>query len=241
MHVQRLVSFPMYDFPEVRHYTIRFWNAVVDQLAKEGVPDLRETIVPDPACEKSVAEGSLLLGQVCGYPLTHAYSGQLRVIATPCYSTPYSSGPEYCSVVVVRKDSTYQTVADLRHTRCAVNGYDSNSGMNMLRALVAPLSHNGRFFSKVFATGSHKSSLDNIASGNADCCAIDCVLYTLFLRYDVPEAKQTRVLPTPGFGHKRHRAALRANAGRTSLSIRGLASLALAYPAVSGGPIRCGD
>src|SRR5437762_5321023 len=185
MPVQRLVNFSTYDFPEVRDHTIRFSNAVIDQLAQRGF--LAETVLTDAEWKKSVAEGSLLMGQVCGYPLTHAYSGRLRVIATPCYSTPYSSGPEYCSVVVVRRDSTYQTVADLRHTRCAVNGYDSNSAMNMLRALVAPLSHNGRFFSKVFATGSHKSSLDNIASGNADCCAIDCVLYTLFLRYDVPE------------------------------------------------------
>ena len=55
--------------------------------------------------------------------------------------------------------------------------------MNALRALVAPVSDRGRFFSHVKVSGTHAGSLEMIKRGAADVAAIDCVTYALLGRY----------------------------------------------------------
>ena len=61
----------------------------------------------------------------------------------------------------------------------AVNTPDSNSGMNVLRHAVASLNVDGRFFSRILASGGHLYSLRAVASDEADIAAIDCVSYQL--------------------------------------------------------------
>jgi ABC-type phosphate/phosphonate transport system substrate-binding protein len=69
----------------------------------------------------------------------------------------------------------------MRGTICAVNGRESHSGMNALRALVAPASHAGRFFAEVKVTGTHAASIAMVQSSAADIAAIDCVTHALIL------------------------------------------------------------
>jgi ABC-type phosphate/phosphonate transport system substrate-binding protein len=64
-----------------------------------------------------------------------------------------------------------------------INEHDSHSGMNALRALVAPVSRKGRFFSRVEISGSHTASVDMVRNGSADVAAIDCVTYALLQRH----------------------------------------------------------
>ena len=61
----------------------------------------------------------------------------------------------------------------------AVNTPDSNSGMNVLRHAVASGNVDGRYFSRVLASGGHLYSLQAVARGEADIAAIDCVSYQL--------------------------------------------------------------
>lgn len=75
-----------------------------------------------------------------------------------------------------------------------MNGFNSHSGANALRALVAPLSRNGRFFSKVRVSGAHISSLAYLRAGEADVVAMDCVLHALLLRHRPHAMSGTRVL-----------------------------------------------
>lgn len=70
----------------------------------------------------------------------------------------------------------------LRGSRCVVNELDSNSGMNLLRAAVAPLANGGRFFGSVAVSGSHLRSVEMVASGEADVASIDCVSFAHFQR-----------------------------------------------------------
>jgi hypothetical protein len=64
-----------------------------------------------------------------------------------------------------------------------VNGFNSYSGTGSLRALVAPLSRDGRFFGTVKVSGAHVRSVEMVRAGEADVAAIDCVTYTLLGRY----------------------------------------------------------
>jgi ABC-type phosphate/phosphonate transport system substrate-binding protein len=120
---------------------------------------------------------ALLLGQACGYPLMTSLAGKVRLIGTPCYDFAGCEGYRYCSFVVVAADAAAQRPQDLRGLRAAVNQAHSHSGMNALRHLVAPLSHDGRFFSDVIASGSHLASMRMVAEGQADVAAIDCITW----------------------------------------------------------------
>jgi ABC-type phosphate/phosphonate transport system substrate-binding protein len=85
-------------------------------------------------------------------------------------------------------------LASLRGRRCVVNELDSNSGMNLLRAAVAPLAQGGRFFGSVTVSGSHLRSVEMVASGEADVASIDCVSFTHFRRLYPSLVSGVRVL-----------------------------------------------
>jgi ABC-type phosphate/phosphonate transport system substrate-binding protein len=86
------------------------------------------------------------------------------------------------------------TLADFRGRRCVINELDSNSGMNLLRAAVAPLAAGGRFFDSVVVSGSHLRSVNMVASGEADISAIDGVSFAHFQRLYPSVVGQLRVL-----------------------------------------------
>jgi ABC-type phosphate/phosphonate transport system substrate-binding protein len=108
------------------------------------------------------------------------------------YSAPGCEGKRYRSVIVVR--GAGGTLADFRGRRCAVNELDSNSGMNLLRAAVAPLATGGRFFGSVVVSGSHHRSVEMVASGEADVAAVDCVSFAHFQRLYPSVVGQLRIL-----------------------------------------------
>jgi ABC-type phosphate/phosphonate transport system substrate-binding protein len=85
-------------------------------------------------------------------------------------------------------------IADLRGAHCAVNGLESQSGYNALRALIAPYARDGRFFGKVTVTGAHAESIARVASGEIDVAAVDCVTHALLARHRPAALAGTRVL-----------------------------------------------
>src|SRR6266404_4455866 len=96
-----------------------------------------------------------------------AGAGGLQLVATPCYDAPGCDGPSYCSILVVAAGSQATSPADLQGKRAAFNTPDSQSGMNALRAVIAPLAEGGRFFAEIIETGGHAASLDLVAAGGA--------------------------------------------------------------------------
>ena len=110
----------------------------------------------------------------------------MHLVATPAYRAAGCDGARYCSILLVREDDPAETLADLRGRRVAFNATDSQSGYNSLRAAVAPLARDGRFFAGSMATGAHAESVIAVAAGEADLCAVDCVTWALLAR-DEPE------------------------------------------------------
>ncbi len=178
-----VASMPMYDLPEVRGALDGLWDGLARHLRREGVAGVPDRIVHDRPFRELWTDPDLRFSQCCGYDLVNGYANTLQPIATPHFDAPECEGCEYASVIVVREDCAAADVSEMRGAVCAVNEHNSHSGMNALRALVAPASRDGRFFSRVETSGAHAASVEMVGNGGADIAAIDCVTYALLQRH----------------------------------------------------------
>jgi ABC-type phosphate/phosphonate transport system substrate-binding protein len=198
----------MYDLPDVTSATDSWWAGLARAFGREGVPGVPERLDREIAMDTLWRSPELLFSQTCGYPLTHAYQGCLRVIATPIYAADDCSGPDYCSLIFVREDDPAAALGDLRGRTVAVNNPDSQSGYSALRASVAPLAEDGAFFGRVVESGGHPNSLAMVQSGEADVCAADCVTFALLARHRPAAVEGLRVLDrsprAPGLPYVTH-------------------------------------
>lgn len=190
----RVASMPMYDMPEVRPALDALWAGLARHLAGAGIAEVPEALVYDRALADLWHDPDLLFSQCCGSDLIDRYAGKLQPLAVPHYDVPGCEGAEYSSAIVVAEDAAATDVAQLRGAVCAINGPGSHSGMGALRALIAPLSRGGRFFSEVKVSGGHAASLEMVGRGEADVAAIDCVTYALLARYRPASIAGTRIL-----------------------------------------------
>ena len=188
-----LASLPMYDFPEVTAATDSWWRGVASALQRAGLDAVPEALTRDPDVDVWNSQ-ELLLSQTCGYTLTHALAGVIELVATPAYSADGCSGVDYCSLIVVSEDNPAAGLGDLRGAVCAYSRRHSHSGYNALRAAVAPLADGGAFFSRTTESGGHPASIELVASGKADVCAVDCVTHALIAQCQPDVLGGTRVL-----------------------------------------------
>jgi ABC-type phosphate/phosphonate transport system substrate-binding protein len=179
MAPERIAALPMYDFPHVRDAHDAFWTALADRLTASGLRDVPRKLTRELGHFDVWRHPALLFAQGCEYPLAKSFADQVRLVATPRYSAPGCEGASYRSAIIVRRDET-GSLADFRGRRCVVNEMDSNSGMNLLRAAVAPIAGGARYFASVVVSGSHRRSAGMVASGEADVAAVDCVSFAHF-------------------------------------------------------------
>lgn len=191
---QTLASLPWYDLREVRSATDALWTEFSRQFRLASLTDVPRRLNRDVAYDRQWTSERFLFGQACGYDVRIAYRDQLQIVATPCYAVPGCRAANYSSYVVVREDAPYESIEDLSGARCVINTPTSHSGMNVLRALVAPLHCDGRFFSSVRLSGSHERSLRMIQRREVDVAAIDCVTHALLAAYRPQELAECRVL-----------------------------------------------
>jgi hypothetical protein len=191
---------PMYWFPETVEVHQSLWQAIAEELDTLGYTDIPERLTPPPEHYKDMWQPGLLLGQTCGYPLVtdlaakHPYKSLFKLIATPVYDTPYTSGAWCRSVVLVHK--SINSIEDVRGGRCVFNERNSQSGYNALRHFLLRQLGPGKHFSEVIESGAHKGSITALNDGRADICAVDCVSYSLLRDYYPQLFTQLRVLAT---------------------------------------------
>lgn len=160
------------------------WTVLREALVLKGLQQLPEAISWPQDLHAHWRAPDLLLSQTCGYPLTHALQGQVQLLGCFRYAAPGCEGIYCRSVLIARKESAHLALEDFRNQRVAFNSTDSQSGYNALRALLAPLAQQGRFFSQALATGGHRLSVDAVREGRADLAAIDCVTWALLQMHD---------------------------------------------------------
>lgn len=183
----------MYDWPELRAETDRLWQALRDALGRSRLA-APETLTRERPEADLWRDPDLLFAQTCGYPYATALRGTVRLVATPVYHFDGCAGPTYRSAIVVHSDDTAESLADLRGRRAAYNAADSQSGYSAFRAAIAPLANEAPFFAGTVETGGHLASMMAVATGAADCAAIDCVCLGLARRVRPDLTDRLRVL-----------------------------------------------
>ena len=173
MSEARRASLSMYDLPELRASTDAWWRGLAQAFRDAGLQSVPDALTRGVDLETLWLSSDLLLGQTCGYPLTHVLAGRVTLVATPVFAVEGCEGPHYRSALIVRRDDDARHLADLRGRRAAVNYRGSHSGWNILRHEVAPLAEAGSFFAEVVDSGSHGGSMAAVAEGRADLAAVD--------------------------------------------------------------------
>ena len=193
-------SLAMYDMlAPVSRGNDTLWHFVRDRLRDAGFA-APEELERQSSHDALWPQPDLILAQTCGYPYITQLKGKVRLVATPIYQFAGGRGTERLSYVVVSVASSYRTLADLRGKTVALNDRGSNSGMNLLRAAVAPLAQDGHFFSDVLVTGGHHASLAAVAAGHADVAAVDTVTFGLLQRHAPESLAGIRVLQSTDSG-----------------------------------------
>lgn len=196
-----IASLAMYDLPWLRTANDRLWNAVAQRLHNAGIKAPSQ-LTRGGDLEDVWRSPALLLAQSCGYPVMADLLESVQIIATPRYRAEGCDGAWHRAAIVVRADNPAETLADLRGARLGVNGLNSNSGMNLLRAAIAPIAEGRPFFGQVILTGAHARSYAGVAAGRLDVAAIDAVTLAHLRRRDPRRAEHIRVLgwtaSTPG-------------------------------------------
>jgi ABC-type phosphate/phosphonate transport system substrate-binding protein len=192
-----IASLPMYDWPEVSDAVDRLWAAIRTALAEFGI-DAPPSRSRAEASIDHWRDPSLLMSQTCGLPLRRHLADDVVVIGAFDHRLPDTAPGDYHSVVIVGADHPATSLVELREATAAVNGADSQSGHAALRhALIAAPDA----VDEAIVSGSHRASIELVATGAADIAAIDAVSWELALAHE-PAADRCRVLgrtePTPG-------------------------------------------
>ena len=191
-----IASLPMYNLPEMRPLNAAFWNAVRVELIRDGAlglpPELDFARPPVPGA----IERDVFFTQVCGYPLQTIFRDQAILLGAPVYAAEYCEGATHVGVFLVRKDSSYGQLEDLRGCNFVFNSIHSNSGMNLPRRVLAAFAGGKPFFAHVAETHSQPGNIERVAKGEADATCVDCVTYAFFRRHRPGLGNLLRVLGT---------------------------------------------
>ncbi len=180
-----IADLPMYEFPWTASALDELWTGVARRLRAAGL-EAPWALTRGRDLYETWWDRDLILGQSCGYPYWRSLRGAVALIATPAFVFEGCEGADHCSFIVARRGERRSGLAGFRGARAAINARDSNTGMNLFRAAIAPIAEGRAFFSEVVVTGAHQASLVAVASGAADIAAIDSVSIAL-LRAGRPE------------------------------------------------------
>ncbi len=184
----------MYNLPEMRSVNAAFWEAIRQELARQGVENVAAGLEFERRPVPDEIELETLFTQVCGYPLQTIYRGQAVLLGAPVYAVDHCEGATHAGVFIVHRDASFQQLADLRGCRFVFNSRHSNSGMNLPRRAIANIAGGAPFFGPLTETHSQPGNIERIARGEADATCVDCVTYAFFCRHRPKLGKLMRVL-----------------------------------------------
>ncbi len=185
--------------------------------------------IPWPERERLLDEGQIDLCWICGLPYVRKADQvpsppRVELVAAPVMQGPrYQDRPIYFSDVVVRSDSPFQTLDDLRGATWAYNEPNSHSGYNVVRYALATRGETAGYFGRVVETGAHQVSLQMILRRQVDGSAIDSTVLEQELQENPGLSSQIRIIdsfgpsPIPPWVASRHTSMERRQALREAL------------------------
>ncbi len=197
-----VISYPMYNLPEMQQSLHAWWLAVQTRLKSQGIEAPEMITEPEGDLFKHWLRKDLLLSQTCGFPLVSHLQSQVKLIGTPVFTAKGCEGPNYCSFYIVQACDQHTTIQDFKGARFTYNGIDSQSGFNAVRVNLLEQNISPTFFGEKILSGGHRQSILNVSKDIADICAVDCVTHSLLEKYQPHVLENTRILAatkkTPG-------------------------------------------
>jgi phosphonate transport system substrate-binding protein len=159
--------------------------------------------VPWQERERQLYRGEAHLGVACGLQYVYAQNRHenpgVDLLCAPVMQAPrYNNQPIYFSEVVVRRDHTARSLADLRNASFAFNEPTSHSGYALPRYVLALRGETNGFFSRAIESGAHERSIRMVLDGSVDAAAIDTTVLEQEFRSSPELANQIRGIDTLG-------------------------------------------
>lgn len=110
----------------------------------------------------------------------------------------YRGRPIYFSDVIVHRDSSFRSFADLRGRSWAFNEPLSWSGYGITRYHLVRLGETDGYFGEVVEAGFHEESIRLVAKGQVDASAIDSQVLGVAMRDDPELAESLRIADSLG-------------------------------------------
>lgn len=159
------------------------YRAIVAYVgARLGIPTTLHVETSFDAFERDEVDVAFL----CSLPyvmLTRRADPPIEALAAPILQGErYHGAPISFSDVILRRDATAQSFADLRGCRWAYNDCDSHSGYNITRYTLLRMGETRSFFGAVVAAGFHQRAIRWVSGGRVDAAAIDSQVLAVELR-----------------------------------------------------------
>lgn len=191
-----IASLPMYDRPELRAETDRYWALIRKELEARGIDAPVALRRGDAVLMPQWEDPALVLSQTCGFPYRARLHGRVQLVGTPDFGNEGCPVGYYRSVLIARADDPRSGFAEFDGARLAYNDGLSQSGW------AAPVNHaaaRGIRVAPGVETGSHRASVVAVAEGRADLAAVDALTWSLISEFD--DVSAVRVVgatdPTP--------------------------------------------
>ena len=136
---------------------------------------------------------------MCGFPFLHAVPRPKPVAAPLPRGTPSGGRPIYATHLVVRRDSSYQSLEDTFGGRLGYTAEDSHSGFNALRHHLLPYRLQRRADLYRESNGplyTPRRVIDAVIAGTIDVGPLDSYALDLMLRHDPELDRRIRVVST---------------------------------------------
>lgn len=159
-----------------------------------------ETVVGNSYADLADADFSF----ICGLPYVlrtapREIPSQLHALAAPVLAGErYQHRPIYFSDVIVHRDSSFHSFADLRGRSWVYNELESQSGYGITRYHLVQMGETQGYFAKVVEAGFHQKAIRMVAKREIDAAAIDSHLLAVELRNHPEFADQIRVIDSLG-------------------------------------------
>ncbi len=191
-----IASLPMYDRPELRAETDRYWGLIRHGLAARGIDAPTALQRGDDALLAHWESPDLILSQTCGFPYRARLHGHVQLVGTPDFGNDGCPPGYYRSILIARADDPRARFADFDGARLAYNDGLSQSGW---AAPINQAASAGIRLVPGMETGAHRASVLAIAEGQADLAAIDALTWTLLQEFE--DLSRVKVIgttdPTP--------------------------------------------
>ena len=142
------------------------------------------------------------LAFICGLPyVEHTLLGVPRfepLVAPVLTGERYRGKPVYFSDVIVRRESSLLSFADLRGRSWVYNEPHSQSGYGITRYCLVQKGETAGYFSRVIEAGYHERAIRMVCSGEADASAIDSHVLAVAMCDDPALAGRLRIIDTFG-------------------------------------------